>query len=177
LDNTEGLRLGNLKNRRPLSEKIKWVTTARCLGIHVGTEKSECIQKNWTNKLVSIQKLLDCWESRALTLFGKTIVIKVLALSKIVFSATNTIVPENAINNLNKMIYSFLWNKRDRIKRNIVIAPLEEGCTNFVDVESFFSSLKASWMKRILVCKQNSNWNCVAKECLKMFCEKENLLP
>ena len=63
--------------------------------------------------------------------------------------------PDDFVKNINKLIYNFIWNSRDRIKRNVLINSIEKGGIGIVDVESKLKALKASWVKRII--NKNSN--------------------
>ena len=49
-----------------------------------------------------------------------------------------------------KVVYNFLWKKKDRIKRNTLIGKVNQGGIGIVDIESKFSAAKASWIRRIL---------------------------
>ena len=51
---------------------------------------------------------------------------------------------------INKLIYSFLWNSQDRIKRNVLIYPIEYGSIGIVDVETKLKALKACWVSRTI---------------------------
>lgn len=56
-----------------------------------------------------------------------------------------------AINEVNKLSYSFLWNgKRDKIKRDIIINDYSHGGLKMIAVQFFSKSLKATWMKKCL---------------------------
>jgi hypothetical protein len=79
------------------------------------------------------------------------------------------------VKEINKLLYGFLWNKKDRIKRNVIIAPIKCGGINFIDVESLFLSLKASWMKRIYE-NETENWNCIARNNFKFLGNLNNIL-
>ena len=108
------------------------------------------LPKNWQDKIENLQKLLRSWQHRNLTLFGKIIVLKALALPKLVYSATLLPIPNNVIKDITKICYSYLWIK-DRVRRNTIIGDLEEGGANMLDVESHFKALKANWVSRILL--------------------------
>ena len=84
-------------------------------------------------------------------------IIKSLAISKIVLQATVLIVPDGFIKRLNKILFSFLWGSRDKVKRHKVIKKLNQGGLNMVDVESLFNSFKAQWINRILSCDHNND--------------------
>ena len=175
LAKTEGIRLGCLRNTSSNFTKVKWTENAvRCLGIYVGHNKIECEKINWTNKVIELQKLLDQWRVRDLTIFGKVTIIKSLALSKLVYSATNTHMPQNIEKEIERILYAFIWNKKDRIKRNVMIAPIKFGGVNMIDVGSFFASIKTSWIAR-LIKNETCTWNAIGR-CHLNIMGKENLL-
>ena len=65
--------------------------------------------------------ILEIWKSRRnLTLFGKVQVIKCLAMSGLIYTATNCEIPtKNIITEINTILYKFIWGKTERIKRNV----------------------------------------------------------
>ena len=54
---------------------------------------------------------------------------------------------------MNKIIYGFLWKKRDRIKRDTLISKISQGGIGITDIESKFKAIKASWVKKLLTSK------------------------
>ncbi len=84
VDKTEGILLGPLKNRLQNYKGINFTNDAvRCLGIYMGHNHAECHRKNWTEKLDKIKVVFEKWKHRKLTLFGKTLLIKSLAISNL----------------------------------------------------------------------------------------------
>ena len=78
VDKTEGLWLGSSKYRQNNCKimNIKWPTTPiRYLGVFIGYEEEMCFQKNWEEKIISMEKLFDVWKSRDLTTSGKITII------------------------------------------------------------------------------------------------------
>ena len=65
-------------------------------------------------------------------------------------AATLLPVPKYAITELNSMAFSFIWGRRDKIHREMVIKPISEGGLGMVDIEKLFDSFKAFWLKRLL---------------------------
>ena len=57
--------------------------------------------------------------------------------------------PEKFIKELNQLIFKFLWNGKDKIRRVSVISNYEEGGIKMVDVDSMIKSLRLAWLKRI----------------------------
>ena len=162
LPKTEGIWLGHDRNN-PDMYGIKFTNgPVRCLGIYVGHNKEECYKKNWIDKLEKFQKLLDCWRLRDLTLFGKVLIIKTLAVSQLVFSATCCPVRDETKKQIVKLMYQFLWHKRDRIKRAALICDFNEGGIRMIDIDSFFDALKAAWITRIIK-STGESWSILPK--------------
>jgi len=59
---------------------------------------------------------------------------------------------EKAIKEVNKLLYTFLWNEKgDKIKRDIMdimINDYSNGGLKMIDIQSFNKSLKATWIKK-----------------------------
>ena len=65
----------------------------------------------------------------------------------------------NAIKEVNKLFYSFLWNgKGDRIKRNVITNDYPEGGLKMTDIDSFSKCLKATWIKKYLDEENKGKW-------------------
>lgn len=125
--------------------------SVRSLGIYLGHNYKECYEKNWTSKLEKLERILSVWKRRNLTIFGKCTVVNTLAISKLVYNAFILSNPDNGFfKDVTKLIFNFLWKKKDRIKRNTLIGDIEEGGIGIVDIESKFLAAKASWISRIL---------------------------
>ena len=69
---------------------------------------------------------------------------------------------EDYIKKINKLIYNFIWNSTDRIRRNVLISPIECGGIRIVDVETKWKALKASWVSRII--NTDSNIHKIVKQ-------------
>ena len=152
IEKTKGIWLGPLKEfgLRKYCQ-ITWTgNPVKCLGIYIGHNKEKCFNLNWTSKIISMKKLLQQWKQRSLTLKGKILIIKTLALSKIVFPATILTVPKDVVSDIKSCVFEFIWGKRDRIKRNVIINTEVNGGLNMTDIDCFISALQASWVTRIL---------------------------
>ena len=91
---------------------------------------------------------------RNLTIFGKCCIINSLAISKLLYLASVLKFPEQKeYQYMNKIIYGFLWKKRDRIKRAALIGKTSQGGIGITDIESKFKAIKASWVKKLLTSK------------------------
>ena len=170
MDKCVGIWLGPYKTNNAEMYGIKFTQDAvKCLGIWMGHNKEQCYQFNWQNKLNKIKQTLESWEKRKLTLIGKILIIKIMAVSNLTYSFTNLVTPENIIKDLNKILYGFIWNTRDRIKRNVLINDIEKGGLGMLDLESHICALKASWISRLIqALTGNANWPSILSASLKM---------
>jgi hypothetical protein len=148
---TKGIWLGSLKDLGLLIyENIKWTgNPIKCLGIYIGHNKDKCYNLNWSKKINQMAKCFDHWKCRKLTLSGKVHVIKTYALSKIVYIASVLVVPEGVKKRIKELVYTFLWGKRERIKRSTLTNDKLNGGLRMVNIDSYLESLKAAWVPRI----------------------------
>ena len=72
-----------------------------------------------------------------------------MAISKLTFSMQMLPAPFEILKKVEKLIFNFLWGKVDKIRRRSLICPMEEGGLNMLDCQSFFLSLKATWINRL----------------------------
>ncbi len=102
-------------------------------------------------KVQEIRALLAQWSKRNLTPLGRVTVIKTLAISKVNHLFLSLPNPgENIIKQLNTLFFNYLWNgPTDRVKRDVVIKPYHLGGLKMLDVKSFISAMKVSWIRRI----------------------------
>ena len=86
---------------------------------------------------------------RNLTIEGKVLVFKSLAISKIVHLSLITTVPHAIINQLNN-IKKTVWNRKNpKIKHSTLSNSYEDGGLKDVDVFTKVISLQCSWIKRL----------------------------
>ena len=161
------------RNVPVIDNGIKWVESAKCLGIYVGHNKDLNMHMNWERKIDGLRTILETWKKRDLSIFGKINVIKMLAVPKITFSAQNTSVPKHVIPDIAKILYEFVWGKTDRIKRNTMIGPKEQGGMAMLDIESHFEAMKASWIKHYD--GLDKDWEILMKHYINSF-GKDNLV-
>ena len=82
---TEGLWLGQHTNRNDAFAGVNWNKTCiKALGVFFAYSFKEAEEKNWTAKVRSIKTILNIWNQRDLSLQGRILVIKSMALSKVV---------------------------------------------------------------------------------------------
>ena len=149
--------MGPLKNSIDSYRGIKFTNqSVRCLGIFIGHDKAGNCQKNWYEKMEKIKILFERWKNRNLTIFGKILVIKTLAISKLIHAMSILAVPEEFLKDIEKLIFGFLWESKDRIKRKTLIGPKGKGGIKMLDIYCKNKSLKAGWLRRLNTENTNS---------------------
>ena len=147
---TEGMWLGSLKGNEIKPLGIKWPSDPiKALGVFFSYDKKLLFQKNFSERLDKIKKLINIWSSRGLSLYGKVTIIKTLLLPKVVYISSLLPTPEHIVKELNYLIYNFLWKGKDKVTRVSAINNYEGGGLKMVDIESMIKSLRLSWLKRI----------------------------
>ena len=86
---------------------------------------------------------------RSLTLEGKIIVFKTLAISKIVCLSMMIKVPTEIIAELEKIQKRFLWPTKPKIKNETISSDFKDGGLKNVDINKKVASLQYSWIKRL----------------------------
>ena len=102
------------------------------------------------NHIAKIQNILKLWKLRNLTIEGRIVVFKSLAISKLIHLALVTEIPTTTINLLTKIQMEFIWKgKNPKIKNSTLCNDYEYGGLRNVDIFSKVVSLQCSWIKRL----------------------------
>ena len=123
------------------------------------------------NKIENTNSLFLSWSKRNLSIFGKVLIIKVLSIPIFTFIASACVIPEKYKKEIESKCLKFIWNgKPDKLKRNTLLGDFEKGGLKMIDIESYFISLKASWIGRLADSKC-SNWKLIPLKYLNVFGE------
>ena len=105
--------------------------------------------------------MIKTWSKRKLTLIDRVTVIKSLMLSKFAYlflALPNP--PGDILRKLERVSFKFLWNKGpDRISRRQIVKNIETGGLRMIDIHAFITSLKVTWLKRIIMNSETDNWS------------------
>ena len=122
-----------------------------------------------------LQKVLQVWGMRFLALYGKIIIFKSLAFSKIIYIASMATVPADVIKIIENIHKNFVWDKKHpNIKHLSLIRSYSCGGLNDIDITSKFKSLHLNWLNRLF----DSNfhpWKQIPLYYLKRVSKKFNL--
>ena len=154
-DKTRVIWLGSMKNSpRRLCQNfnLNWDQGYfTVLGIKFSTNLQEITDINYNTKFREIKNLLLQWSKRNLTPYGKNIVIKTLAMSKInhLLLALPT-PPTQFLKSLQSLFFKSFWSgAKDRIKRTVSIKNYDQGGLRMLDINAFNAALKLTWIRRL----------------------------
>ena len=72
-----------------------------------------------------MEKLFESKKIRKLSISGKCTIINTLVLSKLIYIANILELPDKKfLKDINRLIYNFVWNKTDRMKKNTLIGDI-----------------------------------------------------
>ena len=130
---------------------LDWASSFRLLGIDF-KNNLENMSDNFDHKVKEIKALFDNWMNRKLSVYGKIVVFKSLALAKL--SHLSLVLPnlgKTQIKQLENLVFTFLWDgKPDKIARDHVKLSQKAGGLGVTDIAAFWNSLKFSWFRRLL---------------------------
>ena len=125
--------------------------TIKILGTHFFNRKKVQMQNDFITTIKKIHEVLRLWNSRMLTLEGRIMIFKTLAISKIVYLALITNVPKVIVKELQKIQKKILWqNSRPKIKHKTLSNTYETGSLKNVDINLKVISWQYSWVKKIV---------------------------
>ena len=128
----------------------------KILGLWFTNDLKDMGEMNLNDKFYEIRTLFRIWLNRTSTPIGRSVILKSLILSKLIYLwilLPNP--PEILIQNLQKECFDFVWDKkRDKIKRTLSIHHYKEGGINVPHISNYIKSLKLGWLKKTVREKQ-----------------------
>ena len=123
------------------------------LGVCFSHNQAIADSLNFGEKIQNLEKTLNAWQRRSLTLYGKINIVKTLGLSKLVYSASVLTVPVHYTQEINKLTFNFIWlGKPPKIKRTTIIGEKKNGG---------LKALKIAWVNRIQN-NSNASWKIIS---------------
>ena len=144
--------LGSAKNHWNYEKYgLHWTTGCiKYLGVHIDHDLEKVVKLNWETKLQKIQRIVDNWRKRNLTIVGRVLIIKTLLISQIVHLIMFCPVPNYVVKKLENIIYHFLWNSKvDKIKRAKIVKDYEDGGIRMINIQTLIQSFRLKWLARI----------------------------
>ena len=113
--------------------------------------------------------MLCFWNRRILSLEGRIIIFKTLAISKIVYLAFLTVIPNSLIEELQRIQKTFIWHSsRPKISHKTLCNNFENGGLKHVDISSKIISLQCSWLRKL--CDENFHeWKIIPSHLINKY--------
>ena len=109
----------------------------RVLGIHFSYNNNLYLERNFLDVIKNLETVLKIWKSRGLSLLGKIVIFKTLAISKIIFVSYLTTVPSDVIHTLNNIHKNFVCDgKMPKIKHSTLIKDYPDGGLKDINISS-----------------------------------------
>ena len=149
-DKTEILLLGNMEAGSSELGVNEISRVIKILGVNFTFNHSLFYKLNFESIENSLRGLLKGWSWRGLTLLGKVRVIKSLAIPKILYRVILISNKKEFIKKIYTLLYSFVWNGKDKVKRKAFINPIEKGGLKMPNIESMISAQRIICIKGYL---------------------------
>ena len=130
-------------------------------GLTLSTNSGLAYEQNIKKNISKMERQLNIWKQRNLTLEGRNIIVKTFGISQLIFTMQQTTYKSEDIKKTEDIIYKFIWNKKPgsknangRIKKQIVQQNYENGGLNMPNIDAINQSLK---YKHILKAKKTNH--------------------
>ena len=109
-EKTEAIWLSSLRGNKIKPFEFKWPEESIvALGVSFSYNVDLTTQRNFEDKVTKLEKQLNLWRQRDLTLIGRISIIKTLALAKLLYCASVLPVQKSIVQKVNNLVYTFLW--------------------------------------------------------------------
>ena len=146
------------------NESIDWVDEMTVTGITFTRDPKSNITLNYNETMDIMKGKLQVWQSRGLSLLGKTQILKSLGISQLQF-VLNMIEPtDNILKQTTSEYTKFLWgSETNKVKNSTIIAQYERGGLKMPDINTTLLTQRIKWVQRFLNDNEHSwkhicNW-------------------
>ena len=144
------------------------VDKIKILGIYFENGKMAMeIETNWKSKVEHIQALIRKWSKRDLSIQGKVVVVKTFLVSQLVYIMRSIGLPRLALQQINRMLYKFIWQKKfsnrrafEKVKRSVLEAEYSKGGLNMININDFQDYFYLQWAGKLFEADAE-NWSII----------------
>lgn len=154
VNKTEAMWIGSARHnngKHGVKAEVIWTTVVKILGIYFTYNDKDMIKLNYCKKLNSLKCCLSLWRHRDLSVIGKITVVKTFAISQFLYTSSVISMPIDIQNQINNIIYKFIWNGPDRMKRRVLCKNYDEGGLKMIDLKSRVETQNIMWLKRLIM--------------------------
>ena len=123
----------------------------KILGIHYTYAKDLSNKLNFDRVVGKLTNILNIWNNRHLTIYGRKEVIQTLGLSQIYYVSKVLDPPIKDINRIKQLITDFIWNgRRPKVKYKSLIDEYKNGGIKLPDIETKFKTQRIICIKKLI---------------------------
>ena len=143
----------------------------KILGIYFSYDEDEAQRRNFDSRYAEMNNTLSKWKKRGLTLIGKIKILKTYVMSKIIYLLSNISLPIKFIKDVEKLMFSFLWNGPDKISRATMFADYTEGGLKFPSIQSMIDTQLVKMDSKIFLFARSEMENIFRSPCNQIWGE------
>ena len=153
---SEGHFFGKWKNRSDHPFGICWVKKLKIFGILFGDVSSEEI---WSPIFNKMQKTLNLYKNRSLSMYGKAVIVNSMILSKLWYVVSVVSIPDDFIKKIDKLVFAFYWNcNAEFLARQTLYLPKLKGGINAINIRLKIASIHLSQICKIIFDDKSPAW-------------------
>ena len=126
--------VGTWRTREDQPLGLMWIKKMKFMGVVFGVVDVQ--RDNWEPKLSKLDKMLTTWKSRSLSMVGKSLIINVLGISKLLYLACVLMTTKWVLKRFNSLVWKFLWgSKIEPVACKTLHCPIDKGGLGIIDFE------------------------------------------
>ena len=94
----------------------------KVIGIWISKEFDEMLKIGFDERMENLHTLLNIWSQRNLTIKGRKPIQKAKVLSLVTYMSKCFYFPKYIIETIDKVLYNFVWKKKQHIKQTTLTA-------------------------------------------------------
>ena len=146
---TEAMWVGAWRDCADEPFGLTWVRKMKIVGVFFGTVP--VVTDNWQPKLEKLEKSLNLWKARSLSFVGRSLIVNVIGLSKLLYLAKVLIPPEWVFARVNSLVWPFIWgSKIETVSRATCYLPESLGGLSVTNFKVKCSALRVASVASIV---------------------------
>ena len=150
---TQMLRIGTVNDPKKYTTlPVKWSDRTKILGVIITNNIKEMGVINYEIAIEKMEKVLNIWKSRSLTMIGRVLIVNTLAMS--LFTHKFTVLPaptDEQYAKIKDTVVKFIWEgKRPKIAYQSLIQAVPQGGLKLIDAKIKNDSCKIKWVQKLL---------------------------
>jgi len=173
MSKTKGIFVGKWKSRSDHPFGISWIKQSKIVGIISG--QSVDANDQFSPLLTKFRTVLNSAKGRALSIFGKTVVCNVLALSKLWYRGAVSPVSKHFVKLFQRETFRYIWGSTaEPIRRSVLYKSVLDGGLGVIHILSKLQAFQLKHLKSLIL-GNSAKWTYFAKYWLGLSLRRYNL--